>query len=298
VRARASSRANSWTSLGFSAAVICGVRQNISLAGFWFRLFDGRTGHVVPLWHQPLLARVLILLSWALVLVLLARAIIRAQSRPECDRAFGLTLIAMLLLSPITWDHYCVLLLLPVVLLWRDTPGWKGDRWALLVCLALLWLTPMVYWRALIGAHMDTWMTMVAVPWQTLTALSFPVYALVGLFLLGLKFSRESSASAGPALAAKQGGDCMNLPRALLPSSRAAWAPVAFVWSVWAAMLVAALAFVAAPPFDVLCLGQLSPGELLAPRSHGVVPRLGGPAGAEHTARPAVRPGGALLPTE
>ena len=167
---------------------------NISLTGFWLKLFDGRTGRVtrvLPLWYNPLLARTLIVVSGAVVLFYLARAIRRAQTRLDCDQAFGLTLIAMLLLSPITWDHYAVLLLLPLALLWLRLPPRSERRVFFWVCTVALWLTPMVYWAPLTGATIKNWMTKVAEPWQTLTALSPPTYALVGLFALGLSLTAK-----------------------------------------------------------------------------------------------------------
>ncbi len=167
---------------------------NISLAGFWLKLFEGRSGRTIPIWHNTVLAWSLVLVSWGVVLFALARAILLARTRDDNDRAFALTLTAMLLLSPITWDHYCVLLLLPMAILWRELPPSGLRRSALRVCLVLIWLTPMAYWYPLTGATIKTWMTMVALPWQTLTALSLPCYALVGLFVLGLSLCREETA--------------------------------------------------------------------------------------------------------
>ena len=53
----------------------------------------------------------------------------------------------------------------------------------------------MAYWYPLTGATVQTWMTMVALPRQTLTALALPTYALVGLFVLGLGLCKEATAS-------------------------------------------------------------------------------------------------------
>jgi hypothetical protein len=186
-----------------AVALFYGWWPNISLTGFWFKLFDGGSGHVIPLWHSPLLARAATLVSWVVVLALLAAAALRARTRHQRDLAFGLTVIALVLLSPIAWDHYCVLLLLPVVLLWLELPRHGLRRQAFRVCLVVLWLTPMVYWHPLIGAHIETWLAMVAAPWQTLTALSFPFYALLGLFVLGC--STVKGGGRGPRRAAVDG---------------------------------------------------------------------------------------------
>ena len=123
--------------------------NNLSLIGFWLKLFDGRTGRVmrvIALWYNPLLARTLIVLSCGIVLFYLARTIRRAQTRPDCDHAFGLTLTAMLLVSPVTWDHYLVLLLIPLALLWLRIPPRSERRVLFWLCTIALWLTPMVYW--------------------------------------------------------------------------------------------------------------------------------------------------------
>jgi hypothetical protein len=159
---------------------------NISLPGFWLKLFDGRTGRVVPLWHNPTLARFGIVLSWVVVLGLLARATLRGRTQRDHDATFGLTLVAMLLLSPVTWDHYAVLLLVPVVVFWQRVPKHTLARVLLVGGVVGLWLTPMVYWRAVADARIDNWMTLVAAPWQTLTGLSMPCYALIALFAAGL----------------------------------------------------------------------------------------------------------------
>lgn len=165
---------------------------NISLSGFWLKLFDGRGGRVIPLWYAPTLARVAIVLSWLVVLTLLAWAVLRARTPADHDVTFGLTLIAMLLLSPVTWDHYCVLLLVPVVIFWRRVPRRTIARVLFWFGVIVLWLTPMVFWYPLTGARLETWMVMVAAPWQTLTALSLPCYALIALFAVGLSLLKQA----------------------------------------------------------------------------------------------------------
>jgi hypothetical protein len=53
----------------------------------------------------------------------------RAQSRYERDHAFATCITAMLLVTPIVWDHYLLLLLLPVALLWASLPTSGPVRW-------------------------------------------------------------------------------------------------------------------------------------------------------------------------
>ncbi len=228
---------------------------NLSIAGFWLKLFEGRSGRTIPIWRNPTLARTLIVLSWELVAIPLARTILRAKSRSECDRGFALTLTAMLLLSPITWDHYFVLLLLPAAILWRELPPTGLRRSALRVCLVLVWLTPMAYWYPLTGATIKSWMTRVAAPWQTLTALSLPCYALVGLFLLGLSLSGERTAPA-VALATEKCAmsdspqmlqlDPVADPAPVAPLMSRGLTAVLFVWAAWGLMLASGMQFVRA----------------------------------------------------
>src|SRR5262249_30738443 len=88
---------------------------NASLVGFWSKLFDAGTGrskrHVDMLWDNATVARIGIILSVGLVLALWALVVWRVRSHPECDHAFGLSVVVMLVVAPITWDHYFLLLL-------------------------------------------------------------------------------------------------------------------------------------------------------------------------------------------
>jgi hypothetical protein len=157
---------------------------NASLDGFWAKLFDGRAHKVIPLWYSPALALGAYLLSATLVVAVVLRFVGRAKSQAEKDIAFGLTLVGMLLVSPITWDHYFTILFLALLVLWTRLPAKGIERAAFWVLLVLLWLKPMVYWGPIIGARIDNWQSLVATPAQTLTALSIQTYTLLGLFLL------------------------------------------------------------------------------------------------------------------
>src|SRR5262249_38446445 len=128
-------------------------------------------------------------LSCLAVLGVLAAVVTRARSRDERDHAFGLSLTAMLLVSPITWDHYFLLLMLPGVLLWRKLSSGL-QRVALLLCLTFLWLDKSMYWMNLFHFHPYRWHHTYARPWQTLAALSVQTYALLGFFILGAVAAR------------------------------------------------------------------------------------------------------------
>jgi hypothetical protein len=173
-----------------------GAWNNASLPGLWHKLFIGGNvfGRTAPLWHSPVAARLVAAASCLAVAALAASAAFRARSRADCDHAFGLTVTAMLLASPITWDHYFLLLLVPAALFVATLPR-GGPRWyTLLACLVVLWLPPEVYHlcaRIARGAR--------AQPWHTLTLLAVHTYALLGLFILGLVSVRGRSATVAAA---------------------------------------------------------------------------------------------------
>lgn len=169
---------------------------NVSLVGFWGKLF-GTEGKTIPLWPSPLLARGLALASIILVTGLAGGVIVRARNRADRDWAFGVTLIAMVLASPIAWDHYFLLLLLPVTLLWQRLPPVWTYRLVYGLALVIGWTTPILYWRRFIpGVTPYNWLTLTADPLQTLTALAFPTYALLGLYALGVLLEQGETEAA------------------------------------------------------------------------------------------------------
>jgi len=165
------------------------------LAGFWNKLFDPGPGfacyQVEPLWRSPTMARVGTFLSWSVVLVLWARVVWRARSRAECDQAFALTATAMLLLSPITWDHYLVLLLLPLAFVWLTLPPSDLAKGLFLLLVACLWIPPLPLAEVFIPETGDP-PCRIARPAQTLSLLSFECYAVLALFAVGVKRANGS----------------------------------------------------------------------------------------------------------
>jgi hypothetical protein len=93
---------------------------NISLNGVFGRLFtDGPW--ISPLVTAPILASILTLLSTFGLLALLAFRLWRAPAtRAEDDRGFALACLAMLLISPITWQHVFPILIMPFGLLLQE----------------------------------------------------------------------------------------------------------------------------------------------------------------------------------
>jgi hypothetical protein len=168
---------------------IRGEWSNASLPGLWTKLFDPATGRtrVTPLRRSPALARTATALSGAIVLIVVAVRARRARTRTEQDWAFGLAVTGMLLVSPVTWDHYFLLLLLPVALLWLGLPSSNLARATLLGVVGVLCMHPGLLWDAWIpgGPRKGT-----AGPVQTLLVLSPQCYALLALFVLLLMVKR------------------------------------------------------------------------------------------------------------
>ncbi len=165
---------------------------NASIAGFWSKLFDSRSGHAIPLWQNALLASSGTILCCLLVTGAVAWKCWWAKGRAASDHAFALCVIAMLLVSPITWDHYFLLLVLPFAVLWRVLPATTFNRIALVAAIITLGvINPKWIWDATIPGDGElAWgedvVVSVATPLQTLTVVSYQLYALLTLFVLGL----------------------------------------------------------------------------------------------------------------
>jgi hypothetical protein len=99
------------------------------------------------------------------------------------------TLIVMLLLSPVTWDHYMLLLTLPVVHVWRAFPESRWERMALIGVLMALWPNQLIFRDPTLTRH------------RVLFHLGTSVLsgALLALFLLGLRLPDDQGGSgSGP----------------------------------------------------------------------------------------------------
>jgi Glycosyltransferase family 87 len=167
----------------------------ISFKGFWSKLLDPVPigGISVPLLESPLLARVLTFLCSALVVQCLVRLSWRARSRQQQDDVFALTIVAMLLVSPIAWDNYLLLLLLPLMYFWVTVPKTGWSTWTFRLLAVMLGLRSYCYWWLILCDARQDWCELTSQPWQTLTALSMHTYALVGLFVFGFAtFGRRS----------------------------------------------------------------------------------------------------------
>src|SRR5262249_7830203 len=114
---------------------------NASLVGFWTKLFDPCTleERIEPLYRSAAAAQIAIVATWLGIGTVLARSALRARTRVQLDHAFGIAITGMLLLTPTTWDHAFLLLLLPVTLLCLDPPRSEAGRLLLFAALITLW---------------------------------------------------------------------------------------------------------------------------------------------------------------
>lgn len=162
--------------------------ENASITGFWAKLFDPSNPAVVPIFVAPELARSLTVLSELTLAATMCWAIYRANSPGKRDCAFAAGVVAAILLSPIVWQHYYVILTLPLLILWHQLSASKPIRFLLCCAIFLLAINPA--WIA--GADVSTYgqggvviQPTAAMPIKTLTTLSFQFYMLLLLWGLG-----------------------------------------------------------------------------------------------------------------
>lgn len=119
-----------------NAAGWTGSPRNASLTSFSTRVFVG-SEEVGPLLAWPaadLPARALL---YSAALAAFAAALWHRRARPDPTGEYGLFVSAMVLLSPLSWEHAYIFLLLPYAYLWRRAldEGWRRS-WAVLGALS------------------------------------------------------------------------------------------------------------------------------------------------------------------
>ena len=167
--------------------------NNNSTAGFWYRLFDGAPekkrafSRSAPLWYSPGLASVATWISSAIVVGVFAWTVRDKRSREDGDMAFALAVTTMLLISPITWEHYFLLLLAPLAIFWLELPASKWIRLLFATIVMALWTSPALVWTVSgIGGR-------VARPIDNVTIISYQFYALLALLALGVRLQRQGN---------------------------------------------------------------------------------------------------------
>ena len=173
---------------------------NSSLNGFFSKLFISRGGSVVPLWENRPLGQGLYAGGSVLVTAFVFLASRLARDERRRDVAFAACLIGMLLVCPLTWDHYFLLLACPGLLLWHAARGQTVMKVSLLALLAILtlarpgWIFALTVpgdgeFAALAGGEPS-----LALPIHCLTGLALLFYALLLLFVATLVISRTGAA--------------------------------------------------------------------------------------------------------
>ena len=172
--------------------------NNDSIWGFWSRLFDPAPEHLrdrsltEPLYYSPTLATSLSLASCLALIGVLAWVVRGEATSRQDDLTFSLAATAMLLVSPICWEHYLLLLLVPLAVVWVELPPTRFARALFLVILLAFWLGYPLMWTAF-DLNGRT-----AKPLHSLTVLSYQFYALLAFFALVLLELRHGQGRGGP----------------------------------------------------------------------------------------------------
>lgn len=166
---------------------------NSSLLAFWERLFVQSTPTIQPIADSPLLLTITVWSSWIIITILAWIAIWKTRAEKFSERAYAITIIAMLLMAPTTWHHYFIILIFPIALLLDIYEPYSPKRWIVNLSIAALIISPRIIWIVLIrtqnrvnATSSTPWENggMVALPWQSLTALSYQCYALLVVIIL------------------------------------------------------------------------------------------------------------------
>ena len=135
---------------------------NASYASVFTRVLGGSENQ--PFVNAPALANAAVALCSAVTVAMLAWLTrpAREPSRLVCfDLGFGLTMIAMLLLSPLGWMYYFPLLAMPGYLVWQvsEQRGVGNAKWCLLASWGLSTI-PLAMVRAADVNNRATWLTL------------------------------------------------------------------------------------------------------------------------------------------
>ena len=175
-------RTYSITMIGRFANEWSGFVLNHSLNGVITRLFGERSGWTEPLIQLPRIKSLLIiLLNSAILIYTILKMREMTVKQKLVDHVFGLTIVAMLLLSPITWGHIFPVLILPISLLLREyirEPSPRKLR-ILLFIILLLSLPDVLIARGLMAIHHPFRM-----PWYSMLLTLGPSAGIVLLWIV------------------------------------------------------------------------------------------------------------------
>jgi hypothetical protein len=141
------------------------------------------------------------------------------QARAD-DLTFAMAVTAMLLSSPICWEHYLLLLLAPLAIVWMELPASRAARTGFLAIVAAFWLGYPVTWTAF-GLNGRT-----ATPIDSVGILSYQFYALLGFFALAwMELMRLRGRAVSPSDSTRR---MFAIGAALMAAS---WVPV--LYGIW-----------------------------------------------------------------
>jgi len=165
-----------------------GFVLNHSVTGIITRVFGDRTVWTEPLIQLPQINSLLIIfLNLSILIYTIFKIKVMAVKKELVDYAFGLTIVAMLLLSPITWGHIFPVLILPIGLLLREyihEPSSRRLR-LLLIILFFLSLPDVLIARKLMAMHHPFIM-----PWYSTLLTVGPGVGLVLLWIVLIRRAR------------------------------------------------------------------------------------------------------------
>lgn len=164
--------------------------RNTTLTGFWLRIFDPQPQEkIIPLVASPVLGKIAVLISRLIIVAVVARVIWFAKTVEGRDRAYALSLVGMILVSPVAWTHYFVLLALPLALVWMRLPDGR-QRWLFWLVLVVMWAPENLFVALAEPSQAAAVINSRHTPLPAildLTALAVFTYALLLLFILVLR---------------------------------------------------------------------------------------------------------------
>jgi len=165
-----------------------GFVLNHSLNGVITRLFGERSAWTEPLIQLPHINSLLIIfLDSAILIYTIFKMRVIAIKKELADYAFSLTIVAMLLLSPITWGHIFPVLILPLSILLRDSFRESSPRRSriFLIIVFLLSLPDVIIARGLMALHYPFRM-----PWYSMLLTLGPSAGVVLFWIVLMRRSR------------------------------------------------------------------------------------------------------------
>jgi hypothetical protein len=176
-----------------------GPIHNLSLLSVFDRFLVGGT-YLQPIVAVPLVAQVLKAATFLGVVLATMYALWRFAPTPHgIDHGFAMVCVAFLLISPSTWGHALVMLIMPLVLLLAD--ALRSEDWllrrTLLPVFVLVSLPELAIARMVSGYYQND------IPWYGALVTVLPIIGLLGCWALvwyaGLRVSRPAPVAPLPA---------------------------------------------------------------------------------------------------